>query len=83
MSNDDGFSVFRRVAGEKIAELMDRAERAEAKLTREREKVQMLRDALRSLHDEQNDAPLERRRDHWRMAMNDAISALAITEDTP
>jgi uncharacterized coiled-coil protein SlyX len=52
-------------------------------LAREREKVQMLRNALQSLHDEQNGAPLRRRRDHWQMAMNNASSALAATEDTP
>jgi predicted nucleic acid-binding Zn-ribbon protein len=57
--------------------------RQDAELATEREKVQMLRNALQSLHDEQNGAPLRRRRDHWQMAMNNASSALAATEDTP
>ena len=63
-----------------------RAEHArtlERELIAEREKVQSLRNALQSLHDEQNGAPLRRRRDHWQMAMNNASSVLAATEDTP
>jgi len=55
----------------------------ESALAAEREKVRALRNALQSLHDEQNGAPLRRRRDHWQMAMNNASSALAATENTP
>ena len=52
-----------------------------AELTAEREKVRMLRSALEILCDEQNDAPLETRRDQWQLAMNEAGLALATTED--
>jgi len=69
---DDGYTESRK-----------RMSALESALNAERKKVQMLRNALQSLHDEQNGAPLRRRRDHWQMAMNNASSALAATEDTP
>lgn len=46
-------------------------------LAAEREKVRTLRSALQNLCDEQNDAPLETRRAHWQMAMDEAGLALA------
>lgn len=66
-----------------VASLDQALDIAQAELAAEREKVQALRDALQSLHDEQNGPPLRRRRDHWQMAMNNASSALAATENTP
>ena len=50
-------------------------------LNMERAKVRTLRCALQNLTDEQNDAPLETRRAHWQMAMDEAGLALAATED--
>lgn len=58
---------------------MARLERAHAA---EREKVRALRSALQNLVDEQNDAPLERRREEWQEAMDEACAALAATEET-
>jgi len=46
----------------------------------EREKVRLLRSALENLADEQNGAPLERHRDEWQAAMDEARDALAATE---
>jgi predicted nucleic acid-binding Zn-ribbon protein len=51
-----------------------------AELTAEREKVRVLRSALENLRDEQNGAPLETRRAHWQMAMDECGLALATTE---
>jgi len=83
MSNDNGFSVFRKVAGEKIAELMNRAERAEAELAREREKVQALRLACERIV-EQWDKNHDAAPFHASSVMYSwASTALATTEDTP
>jgi hypothetical protein len=49
-------------------------------LATEREKVRLLRSALQNLADEQNGAPLERHRDEWQLAMDEARDALAATE---
>ena len=58
----------------------DFARTLERELTAEREKVRVLRSALENLRDEQNDAPLETRREQWQMAMAEAGLALATTE---
>ena len=58
-----------------------RAEKAEAELAAEREKVRLLRSALENLCDEQNGAPLETRRDQWQLAMDEARAAIVATED--
>jgi hypothetical protein len=63
-----------------VAEANARAEKAEAELTAEREKVRVLRSALENLCDEQNGAPLETRRGSWQLAMDEAGLALAATE---
>jgi hypothetical protein len=55
---------------------------ARAELASEREKVKTLGSALQSLVDEQNGAPLETRRSHWEMAMDEAGLALAVTEES-
>jgi len=60
-----------------LRDVMRERDKAEAELAAERAKVKMLGIALQSLVDEQNDAPLERRRGHWQMAMDDAGLALA------
>ena len=52
----------------------------ERELAAEREKVRVLRSALENLRDEQNDAPLERRRREWQLAMDTCDLALATTE---
>jgi chromosome segregation ATPase len=57
-----------------------RAERAEAELAKEREKVRVLREALENLRDEQNGAPLCTREEQWTQAMDRADAALAATE---
>jgi len=59
---------------------LKRAMKAEAELATEREKVRVLRSALENLCDEQNGAPLERHRDEWQLAMDEARDALAATE---
>jgi len=59
---------------------MDFARALETELATEREKVRVLRSALENLADEQNDAPLETRRDQWDWAMGEARDALAATE---
>lgn len=43
-----------------------------------RELLQQARDALQTLHDEQNDAPLEQRRAQWEAAMRRAISVITV-----
>ena len=55
---------------------------ARVQLGAEREKVRALHSALQNLADEQNGAPLERRREQWQEAMDEACAALAATEDT-
>lgn len=55
----------------------------DAALATEREKVRLLRSALQNLADEQNGAPLETRRAHWQMAMDECGLALAVTEAKP
>jgi len=52
-----------------------------AELATEREKVRVLRSSLENLCDEQNDAPLETRRDQWQLAMDESRLALVVTED--
>lgn len=54
----------------------------ERELAAERAKVRMLHSALQNLADEQNGAPLERRREEWQEAMDEACAALAATEET-
>jgi hypothetical protein len=66
--------------GELMTEIVNRAERAEAALAAEREKVRMLRAALENLCDEQNGAPLETRRDEWQLAIDEAREAIVATE---
>jgi hypothetical protein len=58
-----------------------RAERAEAELATEREKVRVLRSSLENLCDEQNGAPLETHRDQWQLVMDEARAAIVATED--
>jgi len=60
-----------------------RAERAEAQLAAEREKVGVLREALENLRDEQNGVPLYTREEQWKQAMDGAEAALAATEAKP
>ena len=55
----------------------DFARTLERELAAERQKVRVLHSALQNLVDEQNDAPLETRRAHWQMAMDEAGLALA------
>lgn len=43
-----------------------------------REGMEIMREALRALYDEQNDAPLEKRRPQWEAAMKLAREALAL-----
>jgi len=52
----------------------------ERELATERANVRLLLEALENLCDEQNDAPLETRRDQWQAAMDKARAALAATE---
>jgi hypothetical protein len=52
----------------------------EMRLTAEREKVRVLREALDNLRDEQNGAPLCTREEEWKEAMEKADAALAATE---
>ena len=58
-----------------------RANELTEELAAEREKVKTLSSALQNLCDEQNGAPLERRRDQWQATMDEARAALAATED--
>lgn len=51
-----------------------------AEIARLRAAVNDLCIALRDLHDEQNDAPLERRRHQWEAAMENAIETLKLYE---
>ena len=67
--------------GKTLVTNRDCARELERELTVEREKVRVLRSALKNLQDEQNDAPLETRRAHWQMAMDECGLALATTED--
>ena len=69
-------------AEEKVAELRQQRDKLDAQLAAEREKVRTLHSALQNLADEQNGAPLERRREQWQEAMDEACAALAATEDT-
>lgn len=66
-----------------VAELRARAERAEAELATERDKVRVLREALENLRDEQNGVPLYTREEQWKQAMDGAEAALAATEAKP
>jgi hypothetical protein len=50
--------------------------RMKAELAAERANVRLLLEALENLCDEQNDAPLETRRDQWQAAMDKARSAI-------
>ena len=59
----------------------DLARTIERELVTERANVRMLHSALQNLADEQNGAPLERRREEWQEAMDEAIAALTATED--
>jgi hypothetical protein len=52
----------------------------EMRLTAERERVRVLREALDNLRDEQNGAPLCTREEEWKEAMEKADAALAATE---
>ena len=64
-------------------EAIARAERAEAELATERDKVRVLREALENLRDEQNGVPLYTREEQWKQAMDGAEAALAATEAKP
>ena len=57
--------------------MRDECVKLERELAIERAKVRVLHSALQNLVDEQNDAPLETRRAHWQMAMDEAGLALA------
>ncbi len=72
-----GFSSQRREL-----QILDECKKLERELAAEREKVKTLGSALQNLCDEQNGAPLERRRGQWQMAMDEAGLALAATEET-
>ena len=61
----------------------DFARTLERELAPERQKVRVLHSALQNLVDEQNDAPLETRRAHWQMAMDEAGLALATAAAAP
>jgi len=70
-----------RLAESAMLEQLARADKAKAELAAEREKVRELRECLSNLVDEQNGAPLERRREQWQATMDEARAALAATED--
>jgi hypothetical protein len=59
----------------------DFARTLERELATERAKVRTLHSALQNLADEQNGAPLERRREEWQEAMDEACAVLAATEE--
>lgn len=60
-------------------ELVGRVVRAERKVNT----FDQVREALQTLYDEQNDAPLENRRVQWGYAMTLARDALAAMEEQP
>ena len=68
-------------ATEAIEDLRDLARKLERELATERAKVRTLHSALQNLADEQNGAPLERRREEWQEAMDEACAVLAATEE--
>ena len=72
-----GSPTYAQLKGRSIYDMIDEMK---AELVTEREKVRVLRSALETLCDEQNDAPLETRRDQWQLAMDEARAALAATE---
>ena len=72
-------------AGDSLRDALVQSEFArtlERELAAERQKVRVLHSALQNLVDEQNGAPLERRREEWQEAMDEACAALAATEET-
>lgn len=80
-SRCDQLIESQRLAESAMLEQLARADKAKAELATEREKVRELRECLQNLVDEQNGAPLERRREQWRATMDEARAALAATED--
>ena len=72
----------RRIDNGDTHPLLDEMEMLERELAAERQKVRVLHSALQNLVDEQNGAPLERRREEWQEAMDEACAALAATEET-
>jgi uncharacterized membrane protein len=78
-SDRDCEKRLRKDAEELREDAIARAEKAEAELAAEREKVRVLREALENLCDEQNGAPLETRRDEWQLAMDEARAAIVAT----
>ena len=78
---EDLRDLARKLERELAIEL-ERATHYRDEWQKERAKARALRDALQNLLDEQNDAPLETRRSHWQMAMDEAGLALAVTEES-
>ena len=76
----EDFRDFARTLEHELNESRNAERLARVQLGAEREKVWVLHSALQNLVDEQNDAPLETRRAHWQMAMDEAGLALAATE---
>ena len=66
MSTDNAFLIFRKVAGEKITELMNRAEKAEADLAAAKERLRSeAMDDYASIKDLQRELATERARLDW------------------
>jgi len=66
MSTDNDFLIFRKVAGEKITELMNRAEKAEADLAAANERLRSeAMDDYASIKDLQRELAIERARLDW------------------
>ena len=74
-------SDFARTLERELNESRNAERLARVQLGAEREKVRTLREALQNLLEEQNDAPLETRRDQWQMTIHEARAALAATEE--
>ena len=72
---------FARKLESELAIETERATHYRDEWQKERAKVRTLHSALQNLADEQNGAPLERRREQWQATMDEARAALAATEE--
>ena len=68
-------------AGRTARALREHSQHLEAELNAATAERDLIRACLRDLVDEQNGAPLELRRTQWQAAMDEALAALAKTED--
>jgi hypothetical protein len=73
-------AAFARTLERELAESRNAERLARVQLGNAREKVQVLREALMALIDQQNGADRPLCRAHWQMAMDEAGLALATTE---